>query len=511
MNFQSILFPGFDGRPADEPRSAPDFFVDLNLDQIVAAVTSGKEEYDLKPFFYASLHDVDAITYRHEIMGDLEKAPLLDTIAAFAEGMRTMRDRLAKAEKLHYVRQQERWFLDAVDAYCNTVTRLVRELSREQFTSRGLSAFLEYLTAYVASEPFGSLLEETERLKAGLTGLRYCLLIDGLTVQAGKYEGAADYSAEIEATFEKFKQGEVKEYAFVFGDAAEMNHVEAKILDLVVQLHPELFAALENFRAARKDFQDETIITFDREIQFYVAWLEYTALFRKEGLHFCYPVITRTSKEVYNHQGFDLALAGKLLGEHGIPVCNDFYLQGEERIIVITGPNQGGKTTFARTFGQLHFLAGLGCPVPGSASRLYLFDRLFTHFEREENIANLRGKLQDDLVRIHHILEAATPRSIVIINEIFASTTFRDALLLSKRIAARLMELDLLCVWVTFIDELSSLSEKTTSMTSTVVPENPAQRTYRIVRRPADGLAYAMAIAEKYRLTRTMIRERIGS
>ena len=115
MPFHSILFEKNEDGVKKETFEAPDFFVDLNLDQIIDVITRGKEEYNLKPFFYTPLNDIDTIKYRHEIMQDLENEVLLEDIKSFAEKMQEMRKHLAQADKLYYKYQKERWFLDAVE------------------------------------------------------------------------------------------------------------------------------------------------------------------------------------------------------------------------------------------------------------------------------------------------------------------------------------------------------------------------------------------------------------
>lgn len=507
--FRSILFLNPPDANLDE-LNEPEIFSDLNLDQVVGAITAGREEYKLKPFFYLPLANVESVSYRHDVFRDLEDRRLIAHLRSFSCEMQRMRNVRAQEQKLYYPRQKQSLFRDAVEIYCDAIKNLYRELSHLDMHSQGFCGFREYLSSYVESSRFTELVTDARNLRSNLEGILYTLHITDKRIAVTRYDSEPDYGADVLRTFEKFSQGAAKEYRFRIPSASDMNHIEAAISDMVARLYPEIFSFLEQYSSRYGGYLDATIARFDGEVQFYLAWLEYMERFGPSGLSFCHPTVSGQSKEVYGKQVFDLALASKLINQGASIITNDFSLQNPERIFVVSGPNQGGKTTFARMFGQLHYLASIGCPVPGREARLLLSDRLFTHFEREEDIRNLSGKLEDDLLRIHQILDQATPNSIVIMNESFLSTTLTDALYLSRQIMQRLIMLDMLCVTVTFLDELASMSETTVGMVSTVDPKDPALRTFKIIRKPADGRAYAAAIAEKYWLTSDLVKTRIN-
>lgn len=504
MDFNSILW--YDGLKVHLAEKDPDFFVDLNIDQIINGITAAYGDYDLRSLFDTMPESIDMVRYRQEIFRDLQNLDTLATLKEYSTRMKSVNRRLSGIDKLHEY-QKQGWHLDAALMYVDAVRDLSGKLRSTHLDSRGLRSLRDYVQAYVDSRGFREMSEEAGRVKAGLSAIRYEMSIGSSRVTVRKDRGRENYNEIVRETFRKFRETKDSAGNRQHLNDPSMNHVEIAVLALIARLFPEEFKALMRFYENHIDFIDPVLERIYRESYFYISYLEYIAPVRNAGLEFCIPEIG-SDRDIYCIQAFDLALAHKLSTTGSLVVANDFRLSGDENTIVVTGPNNGGKTTFARSFGQAFFLAALGLPIPGREARLFLVDNIYTHFEKSEDPENLRGKLEDDLVRMRSVLESATKRSIIIINEMLSSTTSKDAVQIGRRIIDLIRKKNSVCVYVTFLDEFARING-VVSMVSQVDRSASEIRTFRVLRSNPNGIAYARAIAEKYGLTYDKIVGRI--
>lgn len=511
--FFSLLFSGRDAKRL--PEASADALHDLNIDQIIDSIASGWTSSSLARHFRTPLTDLSDIAYRQAVMRDVEDTVVWNAIEAFSSAMRGVRDHWAVANNHCYLHEREYWVLESCVAYCEAIHSLQAALASADLASQGLQSFRAFLTSYVDTPGFTAFRSGSNALKSELQAIRYVLRIHGATITVRLYDGEADYSEDIASTFEKFRTGSAKNYLISYPMRDRMHNVEAQIMECLARLLPDLFGRIAAFCSTCGEgealFIDPNVERFEDDIQFYLAYLSYLEPLLRDGLKFCYPALSRETRHIECEDAFDLALAAKLVSEHQTVVCNSFDLTGDERILVVTGPNQGGKTTFARMFGQAHHLANVGCPVPGSRARLFFFDQVFTLFERHEDVTNLRGKLQDDLTRMFDILHRTTPNTLVLMNEAFSSTSIKDAIFLNRKMLAQMAAQDLIVVCVTFLSELSTFNDKTVSFVSSHSPADPSSRSFRLERKPAEGLAYALALADKHRVTYDWLQRRIAA
>lgn len=499
---------------------------------------------NLRNVFASPSCDAALARARQNVARDLARDDIATLMRRFQAAMAVMREGKRRARKAWNRIEGQGWFLDAVQVYCRALEdlqaglesvrpqagplgRLLADVASHRETSnhadlcQGLDAVLPQagpldqlladLASYREAADHVALCQGVDRLRSTLNEVRYAVRIEGDQVTVLGDPSSEDFRSVVERTFARFRRGAVRDYRCSFGTNEWMSHVEAQIVDRVALLYPDLFGRIQSFCAEHEEFADERWLRLDRELPFFLLWSDFLRRAAKVGVKSCLPKLVDPACDTEVSDACDLALVNQALGSERCLVGNDFRLQGAERMIVVTGPNHGGKTTLARVFGQIHHIAGLGLAVPARSASLSLPDRIFTHFERSEDIATQRGKLQDDLVRMRSILDAASPRSVIVMNEVFSSTSLEDAVWLGRRMMERVRELGCRCLFVTFLDELASFDSDTVSMVATVDPGDPTVRTYKVIRKPADGKAYARALASKYRVTREWLLRRIAS
>lgn len=514
----SLLYPSADDAQSPVP-AEPTFFHDLNLDQLADSLAGDKDPYGLRALLYAPAATQTIVAWRHAVFQDLEHAPVRGAVDNFLQDRAHFLDLESRRTQADHPHEKSRWRLDALALYCAAVRRFAAALQEAQPASDGFRALADHLRSYVASDALQALERDTQGLLRELDAIRYNVLMDDLRVEVSRAADEPDYGAEIARTFARFEGGTParrEQHMPSMGQchlAAEpwLNTIDERILTQLTKLYPDLFARVQAHVRQTADVVDPVVQRVARELRFFLGWLHYIAPLQAAGQAFCYPQFAPDDGAIVATGTCDLVLAHQLAASKTPVVTNDFRLRPPERILLVSGPNQGGKTTFARAFGQLHYLARLGVPLPAAHATLRWWSTLATHFERAEDIHSLRGKLEDDLVRMHAILEHVDGASVVIMNEIFSSTTTDDARFLATRVLRQLLARSATAVCVSFLDDLVQVDAKAiVSMASTVNPDDPAIRTFRVLRKAPDGKAYAEALAAKHHLTPADLEARLG-
>jgi hypothetical protein len=189
----------------------------------------------------------------------------------------------------------------------------------------------------------------------------------------------------------------------------------------------------------------------------------------------------------------DAALALRLGGP---VVGNDLAADGAE-LLVVTGANQGGKSTFLRSLGLAQLLMEAGLPVPARSYRAAVTGRVFTHFSREEDETLRRGKLDEELARMRVIVDRVRPGDLVLLNESFSSTNEREGSAIARGVVEALVEGGVRVAYVTHLADLAEgLAAAGRSGTCFLRAERrpDGTRTYRIVPGAPEGSSHGIDV-----------------
>lgn len=199
--------------------------------------------------------------------------------------------------------------------------------------------------------------------------------------------------------------------------------------------------ALEKSAAAMAQGRDDLLSFLTRlrdELAFYVGALNLRRRLAARALPLCFPDAEPVESGVYDAAGlYDVALA---LMSDGPVSGNDVSMTGGRRAVVITGANQGGKSTCLRSIGLSFLMMQCGLFVGAERMSAGIASGLFTHFRREEDRGLTSGKFDEELRRLDEILETLRPGAAILFNESFASTNEREGGAVSLDITTALMD-----------------------------------------------------------------------
>ena len=399
----------------------------------------------------------EEILYRQEVLRDLRHQDMaLEDLYACAERQNKalrlykeeMKSNRAKSnrktselfETLNYLRQGQEELLKIREILLN---------KQDDWQSEGVRGLLERLKE-MPLEPIKERLKEADALITGCEA--------GYTFQFGgglKMEQAVlNYlrpSVEIKkGGLESFYLKFVKKNAILIGtDIAlkeDVGHLAEETLRQIITIfQPYLQKMIQFFEH------------YCEEIAFYMGAVQFMK--RMEPLYVTLkmpepqPVGTTDTSFEYL---YELSMA---IYAQRKPVGNSIALPNN-RMTLITGANQGGKSTFLRSYGIAQVLMQCGMPVPASKFSAPVYPQIFTHFTRSEDEQLSNGRLSEELQRMSNMVEKAVPNSLFLLNESFASTTEKEGSKIAEGILNAFYEKNITTMMVTHLYQLAKKKYK---------------------------------------------------
>jgi hypothetical protein len=321
--------------------------------------------------------------------------------------------------------------------------KLVADEHSDKFESDGFAAFFALLKTELADEYFATVKNHLKELK----------FRDGVLVSAERGKGNQGNHYMLRKSLAQ-KPGWIRRI-FARRPAAYTFHIDPRDeagARALSELQDRGLNSVANALAQSADHVLSFFVMLRTELAFYLACVNLHRLLRQKDLPLCFPVPAPPSTRRHSCVGLrDVCLA---LSTADAVVGNDLTADGM-RLCIITGANQGGKSTFLRSVGLAQLMMQCGMFVAAESFSADLCRGLFTHYKREEDVTMESGKFDEELGRMSGIVDALTPDSLLLCNESFAATNEREGSEIARQIVRALLESRVKVFFVTHLYEFA--------------------------------------------------------
>lgn len=423
---------------------------DLGLEILFAAMAAGDEFLlgVVKTVVLSSLQEPAEIVYRQHVLEDCMAhasvvKEIYDIAVAAIEGERKQWSSFYSSRYPDAILSRSVEVLQLFVPLLKQLRRVADEHAQE-FRSEGFIAFFSLLAKELDDEYLRTVDDHLRQLKFPHGALISALL--------GKGNKGADYvlrkpqKAERSWWRQLLSIGKSDPFTLVIAprDEAGMQALSA--------LRGRGINGVANALAQSSDHILSFFSMVRFELGFYLGCLNLRSQLLAKGEPVCFPVPTPDGTPILSSRGlYDVVLSLRMRER---VVGNDVNAEGRS-LVVITGANQGGKSTFLRSVGLAQLMAQCGMFVGAEVHRANVCDALFTHFKREEDPTMTSGTLDEELKRMSEIADRVTPSSQVLFNESFAATNEREGAEIAQAIVLALVEAGMKVFFVTHSFELA--------------------------------------------------------